>query len=146
MIEHAILIADDNPHDVALVRRFFLKSRVLNPLKIVHDGVEAIDYLKGEGKYADRIFFPYPGLLLLDLKMPRKSGWDVLVWIQEQEPPPLGVVVLSGADDVHTIGRAYKLGADSFLVKPLLYDDFLNLITWVRTSPERSNTCHLEFA
>jgi CheY-like chemotaxis protein len=146
MSEHAILIADDNPHDIALVRRFFLKARILNPLKIVPDGVEAINYLQGEGKYSDRLFFPYPGLLLLDLRMPRKSGWDVLVWIQEQEPPPLGVVVLSGADDVHTIGRAYKLGADSFLVKPLLYDDFLNLMTWLKNSPERRKTYHLEFA
>src|ERR1051325_11431606 len=91
-----ILLAEDREDDVLLIRRAFKKAHLLNPLHVVHDGEEAIAYLKGEGQYANRAEYPLPALLLLDLKMPRRDGFDVLTWIR-QEPglSALRVVVRS---------------------------------------------------
>jgi len=95
------------------------QSEVKNPLQIVRDGQEAIDYLSGAGKFADRQKFPLPYLILLDLKMPRKTGIDVLEWLHEQpELRCLPVVVFSSSAHRKDIARAYELGANGFVVKP----------------------------
>src|SRR5580765_8194486 len=93
-----ILLVDDNPHDVVLIRLAFRRVGIIDTIQLVKDGVEAMRYINGEGAYADRHQFPLPTLILLDLKMPQTSGFEVLQWIREQ--PELGhvvVVVMSGS-------------------------------------------------
>lgn len=129
MGEHAtILLVEDNPDDAALLRRAFIKARVLNPLHVANGGEEAINYLSGIGKYANREEFPFPGLVLLDLNMPGVDGFDVLQWIrQEPDLNRLRVVVLSASDNMRDVSRAYKLGANSFLIKPADFDRFVEI-------------------
>ena len=145
MIESAvILLADDGEDDVTLVRRAFKKAGLLNPLQVVKDGDEAIAYLKGEGAYRNRLEFPLPDLLLLDLKMPRKNGFEVLQWIRAQPSlSALRVVVLTSSEEVVDVNRAYQLGANSFLVKPVDFDHFVNVVhalqgywLWMSRAPE----------
>src|SRR6266850_4379035 len=113
-----ILLAEDREDDIVLVRRAFAKAYVLNPLQIVRDGEELVAYLKGEGKYANRAEYPLPDLLLLDLKMPRMDGFQVLEWIRQQPGlSNLRVVVLTSSENMRDVNRAYQLGANSFMVK-----------------------------
>src|SRR5437879_6114874 len=121
MSEYAlILIAEDREDDIFVIRRAFEKAHLLNPLQVVRDGEEAIAYLKGEGKFANRGEYPLPELLLLDLKMPRIDGFEVLRWIRQQPGlNALRVVVLTSSEDIRDVNQAYRLGANSFLVKPL---------------------------
>ena len=133
-----ILLADDNPDDVVLVRMAFKKTGIINPLMVVSDGARAIQYLKGEGEYADRQKFPFPQALLLDLKMPNMGGLGVLAWLRTW---PLGkhlpVIVLTHSCYDSDVTQAYKLGANSFLVKPADFHQFTMAITqmadhWLR--------------
>ncbi len=115
----SLLIAEDDENDVFFLQRAFEAAEVKNPLRIVRDGQEAIDYLSGAGGFADRAKFPLPYLFLLDLKMPRKTGMDVLEWLSEQpELRCLPVVVFSSSAHRKDIARAYELGANGFVVKP----------------------------
>src|SRR5512141_736683 len=95
--EPAILLVDDNPHDVVLLRLAFRRVGIIDPIKLVKDGTEAVRYLKGEGFYGDRHAYPIPSLVLLDLNMPQTSGFEVLRWIREQAGlRHLTVVVMTG--------------------------------------------------
>jgi CheY-like chemotaxis protein len=124
----AILLVDDNPHDVVLLRLAFRRVGIIDPIKLVNDGAEAVRYLKGEGSYADRHAYPEPTLMLLDLKMPQTSGFDVLHWVREQPAfKKLIVIVLTGSNDSEDVERAYRLGADSFLVKPTKFSDLVTM-------------------
>jgi CheY-like chemotaxis protein len=126
-----ILLAEDREDDIILVQRAFEKSGIRNPLFVVRDGQEAIDYLSGIFPFSDRDRFPIPALLLLDLKMPRMDGFDVLRWLKTQPNlAPLRVVVLTSSEDIRDVSKAYQLGANSFLVKPL---DFHNTRAMVET-------------
>src|SRR5258705_8683596 len=110
-----ILLAEDREDDIALIRKAFARAYVLNPLQVVRDGEEAIAYLSGEGKYSNRAEYPLPDLLLLDLKMPRIDGFEVLKWIREQPGlSALRVVVLTSSEDIRDVNVAYRLGANSF--------------------------------
>ena len=129
---NAILVAEDNQNDWLLLQRALTKARVLNPIFSVHDGEEAIAYLEGAVPYDNHEKFPQPILLLLDLNMPKKSGYDVLEWLRSHRREKLGVVVLTGANDMGAVKRAYALGAHSFLVKPLTLQDFLNLMNAIK--------------
>lgn len=123
-----ILLAEDSDDHVTLIKRAFVQARFLNPIRVVPDGVQTIAYLAGEGKYADRTQYPFPGLLLLDLKMPNKDGFEVMEWIREQPAVRgLRVVVLTTSDRIFDVKRAYDLGASSFLTKPLDLRDFILL-------------------
>src|SRR5687767_15356414 len=123
-----ILIAEDNEDHVFLLKRALHKGAVLNPVFVVNDGQDAIDYLRGDGKYADRYEYPLPSLLLLDLKMPQKNGFEVLEWIRQQPGlRRLRVVVLTTSDERGDIDHAYELGANSFMVKPLEKEQFFGL-------------------
>ncbi len=114
-----ILLADDSSDDRMLLRRAFQKVGVLNPIHEVTSGFEAIQYLEGTGEYADRVKYPFPGILLLDLNMPHISGFSVLQWIRDKMvATPFLVIVLSRLDEIKNINRAYALGANSFLTKP----------------------------
>lgn len=123
-----ILLAEDNEDHVLLIKRAFSKANLLNPLHVVDDGREAIAYLRGEGVFADRSRYPFPALMLLDLKMPNCDGFEVLKWIRNQKDlPPLRIVVLTTSERVFDMQRAYELGAHSFLTKPVDFRDFVQL-------------------
>src|SRR5687767_13728739 len=130
----SILLAEDNENDVLMLRRAARNAKFSSPLQIVNDGEEVIAYLRGEGKFNDRRRYPLPGLLLLDLKMPRKSGFEVLQWLREQ-PQFFArqVVVLSSSDEIRDINRAYELGANSFLVKPMFFSEFVGMLEALHT-------------
>jgi CheY-like chemotaxis protein len=122
--KHVILLVDDNADDVLLVRRAFERAGVGDILHVTKDGLDATAYLTGEPPYLDRFKHPLPALVLLDIKMPIMDGFDVLVWIRRQPQfAKLPVIMLTSSDVIRDVNRAYKLGADSFLVKPL---DFWN--------------------
>ena len=119
-----ILLAEDSEDDVILIERAFRKARILSPLKVVRDGEDAICYLSGFGRFADRAQFPLPDLLLLDLKLPNRDGFEVLHWIREQpELKKLPVIVLTQSDRIRDANLAYQLGAYSFLIKGTDFND-----------------------
>ena len=124
-----ILLADDDPNDVFLIQRAFKKISVRNPMCVVNDGEEAVAYLNGTGEFFDRSRYPRPVLLLLDLKMPRKSGFDVLNWVRQQPGlKRLVIVVFTSSNQSSDVNRAYDLGANSYIVKPAGFDNLLNLV------------------
>jgi CheY-like chemotaxis protein len=126
-----ILLAEDREEDIILIRKAFEKSGIRNPLFIVRNGEEVINYLTGVGCFSDRLQYPLPALLLLDLKMPGTDGFDVLRWLKtRRDLAPLRVVVLTSSQDIRDVNRAYQLGANSFLVKPL---DFHNTVAMAET-------------
>lgn len=122
-----ILIADDNPADVFALRRLIDENDVLNPITVVHDGSEALAYLRGDAEFSDRTHSPFPVLLFLDLRMPI-PGTEVLHWLKENPHPALGVVVMTDEANLDQIRQAYQLGANSFLMKPVKPEDFLHVI------------------
>lgn len=124
-----ILLVDDNPHDVVLIRLAFRKVGIIDAIHLVKDGAEAMRYIAGEGSYADRRIYPPPTLVLLDLKMPGANGFEVLRWIRSQEQfDSLVVVVMSGSRDDGDIQHAYELGANSYLVKPTKFEDLVRMM------------------
>lgn len=113
------MVAEDEPTDVFLLKRGFAAARVSISLHFVEDGQAAIDYLSGAGEYADRDRYPLPDLMLLDIKMPRLDGFEVLGWLRQQPGlKRLPVAMFSSCDLQQDVNRAYELGANSFLVKP----------------------------
>jgi CheY-like chemotaxis protein len=115
-----ILYAEDDENDQLFLQDAFEQAGISNPLRMVADGQEAIDYLTGTGPYADRQAYPLPGMIWLDLKMPRKSGLQVLEWIRSQAAfKTLIVIVFTSSHQPKDIERAYELGANSFVVKPV---------------------------
>ena len=125
-----ILLAEDDDNDVLLIQSAFKGAGILTPIYVVRDGDEVIAYLKGVGKYANRAEYPLPSVLLLDLKMPRKTGFEVLQWIRsERTLQTLRVIVLTGSTDLLDLNKAYQLGTNSFLVKPGDFKDFITLFT-----------------
>jgi len=125
-----ILLAEDDPNDVLLIQRALQRSNIVNPLQVVRDGADAVAYLNGDLQYGDRERYPLPVLLLMDLKMPRKSGLEVLEWLRQQTGGlrRLPVVVLTSSNQSLDINRAYDLGANSYLVKPAGFDSLLELV------------------
>lgn len=124
-----LLLVEDDPNDVMLFRRAKDKSNLVNPLQVVEDGEAAVAYLSGQGTYADRNRYPLPALVLLDLKLPRKSGLEVLAWLRQQPGlQRLPVVVLTSSRESLDVGRAYDLGANSYLVKPVAFDSLLEMV------------------
>ncbi|MDX1951598.1 MAG: response regulator [Verrucomicrobiota bacterium] len=125
----AILIADDSDEDLFLLKRAFSRIGVQNPIYSVKNGREAIQYLKGEGVYSNREQYPFPGILLLDLHMPKADGFEVLRFVRNKlDQEGLLVVVLSRLDELKNIKTAYALGANSFLAKPGDAEELQSLI------------------
>jgi FOG: CheY-like receiver len=124
-----ILLVEDDPNDVLLIQRAFQKAGLHNSLKVVRNGDQAIEYLSGENSYGDRERFPLPFLLLLDLKMPGTDGFEVLTWARNSPGlKRLLIVVLTSSNLQADVDKAYDLGANSYLVKPVEFDDMVNLI------------------
>jgi DNA-binding response OmpR family regulator len=114
-----ILYAEDDSNDAFLMERAFEKVGMNSPLRIVGDGQLAIAYLSGSPPFENRALNPMPGLLLLDLKMPRKSGLEVLQWVRSTAlVSTLPVLMLTSSSQDSDIRRAYELGANGYLVKP----------------------------
>jgi CheY-like chemotaxis protein len=113
-----ILQVEDDPNDVFLFQHAMKKAGVMNPVQVATDGQQAIDYLQGAGKFADRAKYPFPCLVLLDLKLPYVMGLDVLKWIRQQPGPALTVLMLTASGEESDILSAYRLGANGFLTKP----------------------------
>ncbi len=119
-----ILLAEDNEDDIILIERAFRKARILSPVIAVRDGEDAISYLTGFGRFADRSQFPFPDLFLLDLRLPGRDGFEVLRWIQTQpDLKSLPVIVLTQSDRIRDANEAYRLGAFSFLIKGTDFND-----------------------
>jgi CheY-like chemotaxis protein len=115
----ALLLVEDNEDDVFLMKRALKGAHVVNPLYVVEDGQEAVDYLGGAGKFADRDQYPLPAVVFLDLKLPFISGHDVLAWIRRQKDlDGLVVIVLTSSNEASDLSRCYALGANSYVVKP----------------------------
>lgn len=124
-----ILLAEDNSTDALMVRRAFTKASLRGTLEVADDGDKAVAYLSGQGPFADRARYPLPVLLLLDLKLPRRSGLEVLAWLRQQPGlRRLPVVVLTSSEESADINRAYDLGANSYLVKPVGFDALLEMV------------------
>ena len=127
-----ILLVEDDPYDAKLIQRAVHKARITNPVQTVADGQAAVDYLTGQAPYDDRDRFPMPILMLLDLKLPKKSGFEVLQWLRQQ--PGIGrlpVVVLTSSNQMDDINNAYDLGANSYLVKPVGSEALVDMLKTV---------------
>jgi len=123
-----ILLAEDNADDVALVQHAFKRAGAKSHLTAVTDGLEVLEYLKGEGAFANREAYPFPDILLLDLNMPRKNGFEVLAWVrQDLRCTRLMVHVLTASPRDADVEQAYGLGANSYVVKPSRLDELVVL-------------------
>ncbi len=115
--KYLVLMVDDSEDDCLLIKMALGDADRLHFIGSVSDGEEIVAYLQGSGQYANRLRFPIPDLLLLDLIMPRKSGFEVLEWLQSQPFDNMIVVVLSGSNRPEDIRRAMELGADGYQPK-----------------------------
>lgn len=133
-----ILLVEDQPTDVLLVRRAFSRANARTVIHSVDDGDAALAYLSGEGEYADRHQHPFPHLLLLDLKLPRRSGLEVLDWVRNHaEFRRLPAIMLTSSSELEDVNQAYDLGINSYLSKPTAFEDLIRLVQtiddyWVR--------------
>lgn len=125
-----ILLVEDNPTDILFIQRAFREADLSGiSLQIIKDGDAAVLYLSGEGEYADRERYPLPVLILLDLKLPRRSGQEVLVWLRQQSDlKRLPVVILTSSRDMRDVNQAYDSGVNSYLVKPVGFSALLEIL------------------
>jgi two-component system response regulator len=126
MDSKVILLVEDNPRDEALTRRALAKNNIVNKIVIAHDGVEALDYFFGTGTYAGRDLTTMPQLVLLDLKMPKVDGLEVLRRIRADERTRrLPVVVFTSSSEEEDMIKSYDLGANSYVRKPVEFESFI---------------------
>src|SRR6266850_4826426 len=119
-----ILLVEDQEDDVVLIRKAFERAGSPNPLHVVRDGEDGVAYLSGSGKYANRAEYPLPWLVLLDIKMPGMDGFQLLQWIRQQPGfKNLIVIMLTSSDAIRDVNKAYACGANSFMVKPLEFEN-----------------------
>ena len=124
-----ILMADDDRDDRELTREAFVESRIANDLRFVEDGEELLDYLNRRGKYTDPASSPRPGLILLDLNMPRMDGREALRAIKaDPRFRPIRVVIMTTSKAEEDILRAYDLSAASYITKPVTFDGLIDVI------------------
>jgi len=125
MHDQTILLVEDDPSDIELTRRAFHKAHIANPLAVAQDGQEALDYIFGEGAYAERGRPTVPVLTLLDLKLPRISGLDVLKRIRgDPRTRRMPVVILTSSREQSDLGAGYDLGVNSYICKPVDFVQF----------------------
>jgi CheY-like chemotaxis protein len=125
-----VLLVEDNATDVVLIKRAFDQAKMANPIHVISDGDTAVAYLNGDGVYADRTTHPLPILILLDLKLPRRSGLEVLEWLKTQPDSlrRIPVVMLTSSEQPSDVDAAYDNGVNSYLVKPVEYDSLFKML------------------
>ena len=120
-----VLMAEDDEHDIVATRRAWKKHHIVNPLYVVYDGEECLDFLYHRGKYKDRDTMPHPGILLLDIKMPKMDGLAVLKYIRNDgHLRRLPVIILTTSKDDEDRVKSYNLGANAYIVKPVGFENF----------------------
>ncbi|MGF1495697.1 MAG: response regulator [Elainellaceae cyanobacterium] len=132
--EYGILLVEDSSSDIVFIQRAFKQANIVNPIRVVRDGDEVIAYLSGEGDYGDRSQYPLPAMILLDLKLPRRDGLEVLDWLKQQPSlKRIPVVVLTSSREAADVDRAYDLGVSSYLVKPVQLEALNNMVEAINT-------------
>jgi CheY-like chemotaxis protein len=127
-----ILLVEDNPSDIDLTKRAFEKEHITNTLVIAEDGQEALDYIFGTGTYASRDISQVPMLMLLDLKLPKISGLEVLKRIRSTEKiKRLPIVILTSSKEEQDVAASYDLGANSYIRKPIDFNQFMEAIKYL---------------
>jgi CheY-like chemotaxis protein len=127
--DQPILLVEDDENDVMLLQRAFRRAAIVNPLQVVRHGDDAVAYLEGTGEFADRRLHPLPVLMLLDLKLPRRTGLEVLEWVKERAGvKKIPIIVLTSSKNDEDVNRAYELGANSYVVKPVSFETLLELV------------------
>lgn len=127
-----ILLVEDNKMDIALTLDAFREARLANKIQVAKNGEEAIAYLTGEGKYSDRKTYPLPSIILLDLKMPGIGGLEVLKIVKNtDEIKRIPIIILTSSKEDGDRAMSYDLGANSYLVKPLSFEGFLDVVSKV---------------
>jgi CheY-like chemotaxis protein len=119
-MNHVVLLVEDEPSDAALIVRAFGRGVANSKVIRLSDGDQVVSYLRGDPPYDERITYPMPSVILLDIKLPRRSGFEVIEWVRGQ-PRPLNrmmIVMLTSSRHQTDINRAYELGANSYLTKP----------------------------
>ena len=128
-MNETLLIVEDEDNDVFFLKDALRKAGIGNPIQVVPDGRIALDYLDGVGRFANREAYPLPSVVFLDLKLPQINGLAVLEWIRGQiSLPPMVVVVLTASTLDEDIERAYRLGANSYVVKPSSRDKLIAIV------------------
>jgi CheY-like chemotaxis protein len=128
-----ILLVEDNLQDIEIARRAFAKGRVKNELIVVRDGQEALDYLYRQGKYKDPASSPRPGMILLDLNLPKVGGMEVLQQIKKDEAlKSIPVIVLTASPREEDVVRTYNLGVNTYIQKPVEFDNFMRVVNAVQ--------------
>ncbi len=129
MKEKIILLVEDNPDDVELTMRAFKKNNIANRIVVAKDGVEALDYLFCTGQYAGRDKKDSPVVVLLDLKLPKVNGLEVLERIRKHDATKLlPVVILTSSEEERDLIQSYKLGANSYVQKPVSFEEFVKAV------------------
>jgi CheY-like chemotaxis protein len=126
--EQVFLLAEDSENDVFLMQRAFKGAGVPNPLHVVKDGEEAMAYLRGAGPHSNRSEYPLPAVVLLDLNLPKKNGFEVLEWMRSQATlKRIVVIILTASNRSADADRAYDLGSNFYLTKPGKFEDLVKM-------------------
>lgn len=126
---YTILLVDDDENDALLVKMAFQKNGIQNPVQWAKDGLEAVAYLNGEGDYANRRVYPFPEVLILDLKMPRMSGLELLAWVRDHpEFKVIPTIIMTSSKLDADIEKAYHLGANTYMLKPSSLDELTKMV------------------
>jgi CheY-like chemotaxis protein len=124
-----VLVVEDDPNDVFLLKRAFAKNGIEMPVHVCQDGEDAMAYLRGQGKYSDRDAFPFPRVLITDLKMPKCSGFDLLRWLHDHPDCNLiPKIVLSSSVEEKDVKLAYQLGANCYFRKPSVFEELCKTV------------------
>ena len=126
---YTILLVEDDENDATLMKMAFEKNKLHNPVQWVRDGLDAVSYLNGDGQYADRATYPFPEVLLLDLKMPRMTGLELLAWINDHPDfRIIPTIIMTSSRQELDIEQAYNLGANTYMTKPCSFDELAQMV------------------